>query len=424
MNKTDLLIVKVPITELKTNEYNPRKHNEKQSEDLKNSIKKFWFVDPVVVNSNTKRKNIVIWWAFRLEIAKELKYTEIPVVSIDLDIKKEKELNLRLNKNIWEWDLDILKDFEVELLLDVWFDNQELSAIWDSVLEIENDNFNTEKELEKIKTPKSKTGDIYQLWKHKLVCWDSTDHKVIKSLMWEKKTSMIYCDWPYNIWLNYSSWIWWKADYWGWYNSDSKTRIEYKSFMWSTIKNILKFSNTDTHVFYWADENYIWLFQELFIENWIENRRVCLWIKNNQNVTPQIAFNKVYEPCVYWTIWKPYINKDLRNLNEILNKEVWTGNRCLDDIHDLFNIWLVKRKNTADYEHPTEKPPVLHEKALKRCSKPWDIVVDLFWWSGSTLIACEQLNRKCYTVEKDPVFTDLIIRRYEELTWKKAIKIN
>lgn len=425
MKQEELKIVHVDIDELNTNEYNPRKHTEKQKKDLKASINKYWFIDPIIVNWNAKRKNIVIWWAFRLEVAKESWMKSVPVVYVDIsDIKKEKELNLRLNKNTWEWDLEILKDFDVELLLDVWFDNSDLSAIWDNLLEIENDSFNVDKELEKIKTPKSKLWDIYQLWNHKLICWDSTDFETIKSLMWESKTNFIYSDPPYNIWLNYNKWISWKNNYWWNFNNDNKTEKEYKTIIDKTIKNILSFTNPDSHFFYWCDQNYIGTFQELYKENKIEHKRVCLWIKNNQNVTPQIAFNKLYEPCVYGITWKPYINKDIKNLNEIQNKEIWTWNRTHDDIYDLIDIWLEKRLNTNSYEHPTQKPPTLHEKALKRCSKPWDIIVDLFWWSGSTLIACEQLKRKAYLVEKDPIFVDLIIKRYEEYSSNKALKLN
>ncbi|PJA39676.1 hypothetical protein CO179_04765, partial [candidate division WWE3 bacterium CG_4_9_14_3_um_filter_39_7] len=153
----------------------------------------------------------------------------------------------------------------------------------------------------------------------------------------------------------------------------------------------------------------------------IENKRVCLWIKNNFNVTPNVAFNKVYEPCVYGTIGSPYLATNVTKYHEILNKEVDSGNRAIDDIIDLFNIWLVKRIPTQDYEHPTEKPSTLHEKPLKRCTKPGDIVLDLFGGSGSTMMACEQLNRACYMVEIEPIFCDLIIRRYQQLTGKEAV---
>jgi DNA modification methylase len=146
---------------------------------------------------------------------------------------------------------------------------------------------------------------------------------------------------------------------------------------------------------------------------------VCLWIKNGFNATPRVAFNKCYEPCVYGTKGKPYL-APLHNLNEILDKEIGTGNRTIDDILDILDIWLAKRLPGQEYEHPTSKPPTLHEKALRRCTQINDIVLDLFGGSGSTLIACEELKRRAYLVEKEPIFCQLIINRFEKLTGVKA----
>jgi DNA modification methylase len=100
------------------------------------------------------------------------------------------------------------------------------------------------------------------------------------------------------------------------------------------------------------------------------------------------------------------------------------GNRTIDDILDMLDIWLVKRLPGQDYEHPTEKSPTLHEKALRRCTRINDIVLDLFGGSGSTMIACEQLKRKCFLMEINPVFCQLIINRYEKYANTKATKFN
>ena len=107
-----------------------------------------------------------------------------------------------------------------------------------------------------------------------------------------------------------------------------------------------------------------------------------------------------------------------------MNKEIGTGNRLTDDILDLINIWLVKRVNAQDYEHPTQKPPSLYEKALRRCSKPGDIILDLFAGSGSQMVACEQLKRRIFMCEIEPIFCDLIVERYRRLTGKEAIYVN
>jgi len=149
-----------------------------------------------------------------------------------------------------------------------------------------------------------------------------------------------------------------------------------------------------------------------------------LWIKNNFNMTPQVAFNKVYEPCIYGTVGKPHLDKNYKNLNEVLNKEVGNGVELMDDIMDILNIWLVKRDSAQEYQHPTQKPITLNQKPMKRCTKLNDIVLDLFGGSGSTLIAAEQLKRRAYLMEIDPIFCEVIKKRYEQFTNKRAEKIN
>lgn len=420
MEKNNLKITFVKVSDLKVAPYNPRKHEEQAEKQLKTSIEKYGIVDPLIVNSSLKRKNVLIAGHFRLKLAKKLGYTEVPVVFVNIpDIEREKELNLRLNKNTGEWDLDLLKEFDLELLLDVGFGDEDLSDIWDDSLETEDDNFDVEKEVSKIKEPKVKPGDIYLLGKHRLVCGNSTDIQVVKSLVEKDKVSMIYCDPIYNISLDYNKGIGTKGKYGG-KTKDKMTDEEYKKFLKSTMENALAVSKKDCHVFYWCDQKYIGLIQEIYQELELDSKRVCMWIKNNQNVTPQVAFNKAYEPCVYATRGNPYLSPRVTNLNEILNKETGTGNRLPDDIMDLFDIWLVKRLPSGEYKHPTQKPPTLHEKALRRCTKPGDVVLDLFGGSGSTLIACEQMKRVCYLAEIDPVFCEVIINRYEQLTGKSV----
>ena len=133
---------------------------------------------------------------------------------------------------------------------------------------------------------------------------------------------MVYTDPPYNIGLDYNSGISTQRKYKGDKYpdlqfkgfKDNKKVEEYIEFINSTVENALKFSRPNLHIFYWCDENYIWAMQRVFIANKINTTRVCLWIKNNFNMTPQKAFNKVYEPCIYGTVGEPYLNKDLKNL--------------------------------------------------------------------------------------------------------------
>jgi len=420
---TILTIVSVSAKELNPATYNPRKWDKGATDQLTESIQRFGLVDPILVNGSPKRKNIVIGGHFRLKIAKDLGYTEVPVVYLNIsDEQKEKELNLRLNRNTGDWDFELLKKIDIDLLLDIGFDNSDLSIMWDEALGVEDDEFKTKEEIEKIGEPKTKEGDVFQLGKHRLVCGDSTDPAILKKLLGNTKINMIYSDPPYNIGFDYANGIGTNGKYKGTKTNDNKSPAEYRVFLESTLRNGLNHCHRDTHVFYWCDQNYIGLLQDLYQSNNVDPKRVCLWIKNNQNVTPQIAFNKCYEPCVYGVRGKPYLSPKASNLTEIANPEIANGNRTIDDILDLLDIWLVKRLPTNEYQHPTEKPVVLHDRPLRRCTRPGDAVLDMFGGSGSLVTACEQLGRKAFLVEHDPIFCDLILNRYLALNPNNNVK--
>jgi DNA modification methylase len=406
-------IVYVDAVDIKPAEYNPRTWDKTAEDKLTESIKRFGLIDPLIVNS-------------RFQIINKLGIKKVPVVYVNIpDINKEKELNLRLNRNTGDWDYVLLKTFNIEQLLDIGFNDDDLAAIWDENLGVEDYEFDVSKELTNIKEVTAKPGDIYKLGSHHLLgCGDATDRDFLAKIIKKLSIDMIYFDPPYNIELNYNTGIGTKGKYGAYLTKDNKSDKQYRDFIYRAIENGLHFAKENCHVFCYCDEKYIGTVQDIYKSLKVKSMRVCLWIKDNQNPTPQIAFNKMYEPCVYGVVGKPYLAKTITNLNEILNKEVSTGNRAIDDILDLINIWLVKRLPTALYIHPTEKPPTLHEKPLRRCTQPGDTVLDLFGGSGSTLIACEELHRNCVMVEIEPIFIELIKKRYEKLTGKETIRVN
>lgn len=411
------------VSALVPNIKNPRVMSPKQIEDLKRSIKKFNLVElPVVDLDNRVIAGHQRLMALKL-LGRENDTIPVRVPNRKLTQKEYDQYLLSSNRIHGDWDWQALADsFDIETLLTSGFDDVDLTHIFED-LEVEDDEFDVEKELEKIKKVSSKLGDMYQLGVHRLICGDSTDSEVLKKLMGGKKADVILQDPPYNISLDYNKGIGGKKNYGGTVD-DSKSDKEYEQFLKAALQNALSVLEKDAHVFTYCDQKYIWLLQTLYAELGIANKRVCLWIKNNSTPTPQIAFNKQYEPCVYGTIGKPYLSEKVLNLSEILNKEIGTGNRTLEDVLDMIDIWLVKRLSGSNYEHPTEKPPRLHEKALRRCTKPSQIILDCFAGSGSLLVACEQLKRSAYLVEREPIFIDLIIKRYEKLTGNKAKKIS
>jgi DNA modification methylase len=168
----------------------------------------------------------------------------------------------------------------------------------------------------------------------------------------------------------------------------------------------------------------VWLLQTLYKELGISNKRLCIWIKNNASPTPQVAFNKATEFCVYGTKGSPYLSKSFQSFNEIINNDMTTGNALVDEIQDHLNTWVMKRLPISEYNHPTQKNPELHYKAIKRCTKINDVVLDLTAGSGSIMSACEVLKRKTYMCEREPIFCQLIINRFKQLSHEEVRKIN
>lgn len=415
---TKLTIVEVPIGKLIDLPGNPRYWSDKANADLDISIDQFGMLQPLIVNYDYT----ILGGNFRRHIMLKRGYKTAPCVFVDIkDETKAKELALRLNKNQGSFDLDLLKSFDIDLLLDVGFDDLDLGEIWNSSLEIEDDNFDEEKAIKKAKTTKIKLGDRFRLGKHSLVCGDATDPAVIKKLVGELKPTVLYADSPYNISLDYDKGIGMNASYGG-HTNDQKTEAEYSTFLDSILANALAVMDEQAHVFLYCDQNYIGLFQALMVRHGLTNRRVCLWLKNGFNVTPQVAFNKAYEPCVYATRGAPYLS-DIHNLTEILNKDLAPGNRAIDDIIDVFDIWLAKRDPGQEYQHPTQKPLTLHEKPLKRCTRIGDVVLDCYGGSGSTLLACEQMKRVALISEIEPIFCQVIIDRWTAMTGEKAVQL-
>ncbi len=421
MSKNNLVwhTEKKKVDELLPYSKNPRSISDKQMNDLKKSLKKFNLVEIPAIDIDGK----IIAGHQRVKALQILgrgeEIIEVRVPNRKLTKEEYDQYLITSNAVTGDWDFEKLKSFDFEMLTDIGFDVSELTNIWDKDSETKDDDFDVEKEKARIKKPKTKLGDIILLGKHKIICGDSTDPSVLKKLFGNERASAIYSDPIYNIKVDYNGGIGGKANYGGTVN-DNKSYLEYREFLRKSMVNGLAVTKPDAHIFYWSDQTYIGLIQELYRELGINNKRVCLWIKNGHNPTPGVAFNKCYEPCTYGTIGRPYIAKNVTNLNEVLNKEITTGNNLLEETLDELDVWMVKRLSSKDYTHATSKPPRLHDKAIRRCTKPGDIVLDSFLGSASTLISAEQLGRRVYGVELEPVFCDLAIARYKALTGKEA----
>jgi DNA modification methylase len=394
----------------------PRKISKEQSDRLKRSLETYGLVEIPAVDLD----GTILAGHQRIKVLQLLgqgnSTIDVRVPNRKLTDAEAEAYMIGSNSIHGEWDFDLLKDFEMDLLVDLGFDQKELDDIWNKSLKEE---FDPEKELKKIKVAKTQPGDIIELGKHRLICGDSTKIETLERLFGDERADMIMSDPIYNISIDYNKGIGGKQAYGGTVD-DSKSDVEYKQFLKASMEAGLAVTKPDAHVFYWSDETYIWLIQTLYRELGIQNKRVCLWLKNGQNPTPGVAFNKCYEPCTYGTRGKPKLVKGVNKLNEVLNAEMTTGNELVQQVTDFFTIWPEARLSSKEYEHSTMKPIALYEKAIRRCTKAGDIILDSFNGSGSNLMAAQKLGRRVFAVEIEPIFCDLTIKRFEAETGTKA----
>jgi site-specific DNA-methyltransferase (adenine-specific) len=406
----------IKIEEIKPYPKNAKKHPQKQIRQIADSIKEFGFNQPLVLD----KKKVIIVGHGRFEAAKMLKLKVVPCITVNLPPKKAKAYRLadnKLNESDWEMELVIeeLKELDEDILELTGFDK-------DLIVEIEEDEFDAEEEYKKIKKPKAKLGDVYELGEHRLMCGDSAKSEDVEKLMGGKKGRMIFTDPPYNVdykspgGLDYDSKKYGGSG--GKIFNDKKTDKECLEFYIDILKNLFDYTTDDVTIYWWFANKNNWINREAFELGGWHMSQIIIWLKNSMVFSRGQDYHRQYEPCmVGWKKKKSHFkNKKINNLKDVFHLDY-------DDFSELMDVWYERRDVTQNYLHPTQKPLRLPERALKKNSERGDIVIDLFGGSGSTLMACEQMERKCYSMELDPKYVDVIIKRWEEHTSKKTKKL-
>ncbi|MBU1165236.1 ParB N-terminal domain-containing protein [Patescibacteria group bacterium] len=433
-------IKQVKINDLKFADYNPRTLDDKEAKDLKESLKRFNFVEPIIVNSASGRENIIIGGHQRVKVAKEMGIEEVPVHYVKIsDLEKERELNLRLNKNLGHWQDDLLAKFDENLLKDVGFDSEELDEIFNLDLG-PAETFDLQKELQKLKIEKieTKKGDLFQLGEHRLLCGDATQEKDIKRLMGNEKVDFCFVDPPYQ--LQYL-----KTKYKGkspakgfGYKSnrqylETDVAPEFKDWLPLIDKvakdnfNIIVFENWKNIIPLWQETEKFWKIKNMII--WHVGNR-------HQGFASKYKFFSKHDVAIFGSNQEK-VEFNLENEGELENeyqlalyaikgKPHWEGYQkgkriCPTDHIDF---------RASDEKHSGQgiifgtKPLEVLIPYIKVLTRRGDIVLDTFGGSGSTLCACEKMKRRCFMVEKVPIYVEVIKRRFECLTGQKPLKLD
>ena len=374
-------IVKVDINELISPEYNPRQITDDEMEKLKNSINEFGYVAPIIVN---KYNNHIVGGNQRYEALKSLGYTDVDVIFVDEpDLNREKALNIALNKISGEWDFVKLADIIDELELNDFdipltgFDEQELENFYieeenpkeHEPVEVAEDDYDEPDDLEVT----VQTGDIYILGNHRLMCGDSTKKEDVALLMEGKQADMVFTDPPYDLEDNYSTIIF----------KNAKANAEI--FIMTNERKL-------AHIIVKYDK----YFRRLFAVDF----KVAHLINSNAPMT-QVDF-----------------------IGHFRKEPPTTFNNLNDHFTTLIESPKTSKTQEHNFNHKHCKNITLPSEFIKHFSNEKENILDLFGGSGSTMIACEQLNRNCYMMELSPHYCQVIIDRWEQFTGKKALKLN
>lgn len=377
------------LSELKPAPYNPRQSNAEQEKQLKSSLEKFGVVEPIIFNKQT---GYIVGGHFRIRELKKLGYKEIECVIVDLNEADEKELNIRLNANTGSWDWDELaNNWDSELLSD-W--GLEIPGFEPKILEAEEDDFTAPEggiETDIV------LGDLFEIGEHRLLCGDSTDSDAVAKLMNGNKADMVFTDPPYNQ----------NTQRGGGGELGKQLRKQSDKIEFICDFNPTEFLNVLPVVFDGGINAYIFCNKDLLPDYliWAKNCNFSFWVLVWKK-EGGIPINSAHRPDIEYLLVfrkKSIFNSGLTNVNYSRLLEV---NRSREGLH------------------PTMKPIELISNQLQIGSNTGGIVVDFFLGSGSTMVASHQLKRKCYGMELDPKYCQVIVDRMRKLDSTIKIKRN
>lgn len=376
----------IKISEVKPYDKNPRK-NDDGVDAVANSIKEFGWQQPIVVDKD----NIIIVGHTRYKAAKKLGMDKVPVVVADsLSPEQVKAYRLADNKTgeLTDWDMGLLDDELADIadidMSDFGFDLD----LGDDEAKVQEDDFDEEVPEE----PKSKLGQIYQLGRHRLMCGDSTKSEMVKKLVGGVQCDLLLTDPPYNV--GYEG----KQKSKMTIKNDRQEDDEFYKFLFNAFSAAKDNLKQGASFYIWYASSEAANFNNAANNSGLSVREELIWEKNNLVMGRQ-DYQWKHEPCLYGWVEG--------------GSHSWYSDRKQT------TVMHFDKPQRSDL-HPTMKPVALFDYQIKNSTKSGDVVLDLFGGSGTTIMACEQDGRNACVMEYDPKYVDVIIKRWEDFTGKKA----
>lgn len=434
--------MEVPINELRPSEYNPRQHSKDQMDQLKESIKRFGFIDPVIANDAPGREKIILGGHMRVQAGKELGLTAVPTVFVTIaDLSKEQELNIRLNKNQGEFNLKLLAEFDESILTDIGFSSEELDDIFP--LEEHSEVFDLSAELKKLNIGNItvQKGDIYELNGSRVMCGDSTIEADVLKLMGDDRADMCLTDEPYVLdYLHGKSRKGEATEGFG--LKKNRRYLETESipddFIKKWMANVAKVQKPDFSIIAFEHPKNLRLLWDELEKHWRYRGTIIWHLPNrNQGFAGKYKFFNKFDIAIMGTDGNVELNETPES-DELLQNEYeaalfatsgkphWesyeSGKKICPTDHIEFKA--ADEKSSGQGIIFGTKPIEILIPYIKVLTKRGDLIIEPFGGSGSTWVAAVKMKRRCYLMEKSPVYTEVILRRIEKLTGQRPTKLN
>ena len=415
--------VEVNLSDIRENPNNPRLIKDDKFKKLVQSIKEFpqmLAIRPIVVNADMT----VLGGNMRLKACKEAGLKKVPIlVANDLTEAQQKEFIIKDNVGFGEWDWELIaNEWDAEQLTDWGLDIPDFAI---ETPEAQEDDYEIPDEVQ----TDIVLGDLFEIGQHRLLCGDSTDSDAVAKLMNGEKADMVFTDPPYGV--SYVGVNNPNGRKWDMIKNDQLRGDGLFIFLFEAFCRLFEYTNDNIALYVWHASSTHIQFETALNEAGFEVKQQLIW--NKGMVLGHSDYHWAHEPVLYCkkknkkTEW--YGDRTNKTILGMRRTELTTMKKeelvqIIKNLLDTNTCWEIDRDNVIKYQHPTQKPVKLAGKALMNSSKEQFIVLDLFLGSGSTMVAAHQLNRKCYGMEIDPKYCQVIIDRMRKLDPSLVIKRN